>query len=335
MLYTNPSVPASFSGLAKFKQNHKNAHVGPIKDLAAYYMHKETPSVFPRCKTIVGGVDSEWQADLIDIKNKKHEKYLLTVIDVFSRYAYVEPLKNKTGTATAEALKKILKSNNPPKVFYTDSGNEFKGNCKTVYKEHNINHITAKSVHKAAVVERFNRTLRLKIERYLTFAKSNIFTNVLQDLVKSYNNTIHSAHDHTPEQVRNMNSLQKEKLREKMYNDIPFEDMSRTDLKNSTVNFNFKIGDYVRVVKDKKLFQKSSTFQKWSNEIFLIDELCPTLPPTYKIKRIDGKTLDWRYYKEELQISKPPEPKPEEPKRPKAIKEKQIFQPRRSTRLKK
>jgi transposase-like protein len=336
MLYTQPSVPASFSGLAKFKQNHKNVKTNPIKELEAYYMHKQTPKTFARCQTIVNDINSEWQVDLIDIKNKKHEKYLLTVIDVFSRYAFVEPLKNKSGSNTAQAFQKILKKIQSPMVVYSDAGNEFKGECKRVFQEYKITHLKTKSILKAAVVERFNRTLRLKIERYLTYAKSNIFTNVLQDLVDSYNNTIHPFHGYTPAQVYNMPEEKRKILKQLVYkHEKPFEKMSLDDFKSVTVDFKFKIGDYVRLVEDKKLFQKSSTFKKWSDEIFVIDELCPTLPATYKVKRVNGNIIDWRYYKEEIQKVKAPKvPEPKEKIIQKPI-DKSPQKIRRSDRLKK
>jgi hypothetical protein len=132
MNYTNPRTPASFSGLAKFKQNNKLQNYGPIKELDSYILHKQTDIVFPRQKTQLENVNDQWQADLVDTRNKLHEQYLLVVVDFFSRYAIVRVLKDKSAKETASAFESILQSHSPPKVFYTYSGNEFLGECNEV-----------------------------------------------------------------------------------------------------------------------------------------------------------------------------------------------------------
>ena len=83
-----------------------------------------------RRKTVVAGIDTQWQADLADLSklsksNDKH-RYLLCIIDVFSKYAWVVPIKDKTGITLVIAFKIVLKSGRCPKSSQTDKGTELK-----------------------------------------------------------------------------------------------------------------------------------------------------------------------------------------------------------------
>jgi hypothetical protein len=144
------------------------------------------------------------------------------------------------------------------------------------------------SVHKASIVERFNRTLLSKISRYLTYKKTKTFIDVLDKLVYSYNHSFHSAIQCAPCDV-NKNNL--EKIKKILY--------GASD-QNQLVEFAFKQGEYVRCVEDKSIFTKGYS-QNWSDQVFVIEMLNPSRPPTYKIKSLKGEKLDWLYYKEELQ----------------------------------
>jgi hypothetical protein len=159
--WTKPRTPGSFSGIGKFMQNNKNVkNSTEIKENEAYIQHKQIDRVFPRQKIIVGYVDSQWQADLLDVRNKHNAThYLLTVIDVFSRYAMAEPMKDKTAKTSLETFKKLFSENGTPQVLYTDSGSEFIASSVTDYfKSQGVHFITSKSDLKAALVERFNLT---------------------------------------------------------------------------------------------------------------------------------------------------------------------------------
>ena len=201
--YTNPSMPASFSGIAKFRQHNKRTATEDIKSIEAYVDHKTPRTLFPRVKTTVPNVNSQWQVDMLDITNKNlTKKWLLIVIDVFSRYAFVEPVASKEAKEVAAAFEKIFERNRKvPQMIYSDKGNEFKGECTKLFVKRKIYYRTDRSDMKASIVERFNRTLRLKIERYITWAKTNNFIPVLQELVASYNHTMHPIHGRTPANV--------------------------------------------------------------------------------------------------------------------------------------
>jgi hypothetical protein len=125
-LYTNPSIPGSFAGLSGFKKNNPGASVKKIKQSETYSLHKSVRRKFPRRKTIVNSIDSEWQVDLIDMKKEKfinsHYQYLLTCVDVLSKFAWVEAIKDKTAAECAKAFEKIFKQGRIPKYIYSDLG---------------------------------------------------------------------------------------------------------------------------------------------------------------------------------------------------------------------
>lgn len=154
-------------------------------------------------------------------------------------------------------------------------------------KEQSIINIDTKSIHKASIVERFNRTLKEKMFRYFTQTKKQKYINVLAQLVENYNNSYHRTIKMKPCQVT-------EKNEKKVFNTLYGED------EDYIVKYNLNIGDYVREVVDKKVFEKGYT-PNWSKEIYLVHARFPSKPPTYQIKTLDGKEFEWKYYQQELQ----------------------------------
>lgn len=294
--YTDPSNPGAFAGLSGFKKNNKYNKVSSkklLKKVETYTLHKDVKRKgYPKRKTKACGLDHMWQVDLIDLKNihvqNSHYKFLLTAIDVFGRYAWVVPLKNKSSQENKDAFEKIFSKGRIPKIIYSDMGNEFKGECLKYFNEMGIRHMNSQSIHKASMVERFNRTLKEKIARYLTYSKSKRYIHVLDALVNNYNNSYHRTIKTTPAKVTKDNEKQIYTL---LYGDEDEEQI---------VDFKFVIGDYVREIVDKKTFEKGYT-PRWSKEIFIVRSLIPSNPPTYQLKGIDGHVYVWKYYKEELQ----------------------------------
>ena len=141
-------------------------------------------------------------------------QYLLTCIDTFSKYAWVRPLKNKSGLCVKEAFKSILEEK-VTLYLQTDKGTELK---KTLFQgqltEYKIQFYTSENDDiKAAIVERFNRTLKTRKYRYFTHSTSYRYVDVLENLVHSYNHTYHSSIGMSPATVNVKNeSLVRQKL---------------------------------------------------------------------------------------------------------------------------
>ena len=122
-------------------------------------------------------------------------RFLLCVIDIFSKYACVVPLKDKKSVCTVTAFQSILKqSNRKPNKIWVDKGSEFyNASFKKWLQDNDIvmysTHIEGKSV----VAERFIRTLKSKIYKHMTSISKNVYIDKLDDIVDEYNNTYHIA----------------------------------------------------------------------------------------------------------------------------------------------
>ena len=120
-------------------------------------------------------------------------KYLLAVIDVFSKYGWLIPLKDKTGKSVASALKTIFKERKPEKMW-VDKGKEF---YNKDFKDL-IELYSTENEEKSSVVERWITTMKEKMRKYFTANSTNVYMNVLSDLIKEYNNMRHSSIKMTP-----------------------------------------------------------------------------------------------------------------------------------------
>ena len=148
-------------------------------------------------RVLVGGIDRIWAADLMDMqafsKFNRGVKYLLAVIDIFSKYGWLIPLKDKTGKSVASALKTIFKERKPEKMW-VDKGKEFYNkDVKDLVELY-----STENEEKSSVVERWIRTMKEKMWKYFTDKNTNVYLNQLSSLVKEYNNTRHSSIKMTP-----------------------------------------------------------------------------------------------------------------------------------------
>ena len=192
--YYNVVAPASYGGLSKFKpKGYTKKEVREwLQSQDTYTLHKPTRRRFPRRQVVVYGIDHQWQADLVDLGKlasyNKGFKYLLTCIDVLSRYAWIVPLKNKTGKTLKEAFQVIFKSGRQPIRLQTDKGTEFTNRVfQKFLKENDVHFFTTYNEEtKASIVERFNRTLKTKMWKYFTHRETIIYIDVLSEMVESY-----------------------------------------------------------------------------------------------------------------------------------------------------
>jgi len=122
-----------------------------------YTLHRPARKHFRRNRVIVYGIDSQWQADLVDMQSlsrwNRGYKYLLTCIDILSKFAFVVPLKTKTGKELVAAFKKIFRQGRKPEKLQTDAGTEFKNRTfQTFLKEENVHFFVTYNETKAQVV---------------------------------------------------------------------------------------------------------------------------------------------------------------------------------------
>src|SRR6266581_9065927 len=183
----------------------------------AYTLHKQPRRRFRRRRTVATGVDDLWQADLADLtslaRHNDGHKFILTVIDVFSKFAWAHPLKNKSAATVADAFRSVLGMRKPT-FLQTDKGTEFLNSTfQRLLAENNIKFYTSQNEDiKCAVVERFNRTLKSRMFRYFTYKSTTRYIDVLQDIVCAYNQSFHRTIKTTPVNVTANNENEIHKL---------------------------------------------------------------------------------------------------------------------------
>ena len=212
-------------------------------------------------------------------------KYLLCAIDLFSKYAFAVPLKDKKGTSITNAFNKIIKqSNRKPNKTWVDQGSEFYNQVfkKWLSDNHIIMHSTFNE-SKSVVAERFIRTLKNKLYKHMTATGKNVYYDVLDDVVNEYNNTKHSTIKMKPKDVKN---------NKRVYIDEHNEKSAK-----------YNVGDRVRISKFKNIFAKGY-IPNWSREIFIVDKINDTVPYTYNLKDLNDKEIIGSFYDRELQNTK-------------------------------
>ena len=199
-VYYDPKRPRGFGGVHRLYDDVKKEGKFAIsrKKFSERLMKQADKPMrrhFKRNRVIVGGIDQQWQMDLADMQSMQKfsdgYRYLLVCIDVFSKYAWVVPLKNKTGPTLGEAFKVILSSGRKPEKIMTDQRTEcLNKHFRALMKEEDIELYNTYNETKASIVERLIRTLKTKIWRYFTAKETMRYMDMLPDLVYSYNHTL-------------------------------------------------------------------------------------------------------------------------------------------------
>jgi len=149
---------------------------------------------FPKRKVIVKGIDKIWGADLVDMqafaKDNDGVKYLLCVIDIFSKHGWIAPLKDKSGQSVAAAFEKIFIGGRKPEKLWVDKGKEFYN--KDV-KSLGVEIYSTENEEKSSVIERWNRTMKERMFKYFSANSTRRYIDVLDDMVNHYNNARHSS----------------------------------------------------------------------------------------------------------------------------------------------
>ena len=300
-VYYDLNHPAGFASIRKLAQatrlSQKTVKAW-LKKQATHTLHRQARKKYPTRRYIVHDIDEQWQADLADVsllsRQNRGYRYILTVIDLFSRYAWCRPLKTKKGEEVAAAFKDIFKGGRIPTRVQTDQGKEFENrHVRELFGKHKIELFGVKSAYKAAVVERFNRTLKHKIWRYLTSSNQRNWSNVLQDAVHAYNHSRHRIIKRKPVEVTQDSVAD---MREE--NDNTSRPKGKDDI---------RIGDAVRISKVKSIFDKGY-LPNWTEEIFTVADINRKYHPlTYKLKDANEEVIEGSFYHYEIQPVTPSE----------------------------
>ena len=277
-----------------FDEKSVGSRINTIKSsssILADELHKPIIKKFEKRKVYSQFKDNIWGVDLAEMQSlsrkNKGIKYLLCVKDLYSKYAFVIPLKDKKGISILNAFHKIIKQyNRKPNKIWVDQGGEFYNNIfKKWLSGNDIIIYSTYNEGKSVVAERFIRTLKSKLYKHMTAIGKNIYYDVLDDVVNKYNNTKHSTIKMKPIDVRDNNN-------KRVYIDEHNKKRSR-----------FKVGDRVRIFKFKNIFAKGYT-PNWSKEIFIVDKINDTVPYTYNLKDLNDEEIIGSFYDQELQKTK-------------------------------
>ena len=261
-----------------------------------YTIHKPIIRKHKFQKTYVKELADQIQLDLVDMGKYKHKNkgyyWILTGVEVLSRYAFAIPVYGKDTKNMTDAVKELLEEfkigyNKYPNVVQFDEGKEFYNvGVKTLLENKKIKYFSTKSGKKAAIVERFNRTLKTMMWKYFYSNGTYNWVDVLDYLVENYNHTKHRSILMKPVDVNKTNGYQ----------------VWKTLFGDSVGNFplpKFRVDDTVRVSKYKSIFSKGYE-ANFTEEIFKVKKVLRGDPNMYEIEDHEGEPIIGKFYEQEL-----------------------------------
>ena len=274
-----------------------------LKDKNSYTLHKLTRKRFPRRRVVSPKPKIIAGSDLIDMQNLSKQnngvRFILIVIDLFSRFASVETLKGKNADLVAEKLKIILQSVdfNGIVKLQTDEGSEYYNKTvKNLLKKRGIQLYSTQSREiKVSIAERFIRTLKSRIYKYMTHNNVLRYVDVLKQIVENYNDTKHRTLGETPRVVHNIIDIRKIRFFFKKIHKL------KREVKNN-ISRDLDVGESVSIanIGRHNLFMKGFKVQN-TKEIFKIKNINSLFSPkTYYLEDLEGEPIIGTFYREEL-----------------------------------
>ena len=307
--YTSPGHEIAFSGPSRAKSVFKEfkSHKDILQELEGqnvFTLHRKKfkPRIFN--PFFVHEKRSQIQMDLIDMQNLAQwndgVKYLLVGIDSFTKKASALPILNKTAASTLSAIKLMLNGDlkPKPKFIIMDRGKEFTNAFVNAYFGHeNIKVINPNGEHKAAIAERFNRTLQNLIYPYLTHNNTKRYIDVLPDLLHTYNSRVHRTIKMSPNKAEKSENHNLVRQNLGLYYDKSISKRKKPRL---------KVGEIVRIKSQKGAFNKGYR-PSFSELLYEITAVKTSLPmPMYSLRDVqDGEEIIGGFYEEEIQIVRP------------------------------
>ena len=301
-IYYNPST--GYQSMERLYKKAKDEGLGVSRKLVkdwlktqdTYTIHKPIVRKHKFQRTFVKDLSEQVQMDLVDMGKFKNQNkgyyWILTAVEILSRYAFAIPVYRKDTKNMTNAIKSLLNEfkerfDNYPKTVQFDEGKEFYNvGVKNLLKERGIHYFSTKSNRKAAIVERFNRTLKTAMWKYFYNEKTHNWTTVLNDLVYNYNHTKHSS---TLMKPANVNVRNKDQVWTTLYGyglgEFPLP--------------KFKIGDVVRISKYKNIFKKGYE-ANFTEEKFKVVKVFRGDPNMYEIEDEDGESIIGKFYENEM-----------------------------------
>lgn len=295
-IFTNPSQPAAFSSISnvhqtlkKIAKNRPTASKKQVRQaleaLESWSVHRPVRYKFQRRKTRGFGRFITFQADLCDMQNLRNENdgygYLLVCIDVYTRMLYVRPVRNKSGSEVALAMRDIWSNGMGICRLITDAGKEFLNrHVREFLEAEYAEHFVPNSPMKASVVERANRTLKTRLYRFMTHNNTRRYVDKLEQIVTGINKSVNRGIGMRPVDVTSNIFIEETNVR-------------------PPKKCRFQVGDYCRIATERGTFSKGY-LGRWSREIFIVSEALDGAPPICRLKDRLGEPIEGLWYEEEL-----------------------------------
>lgn len=355
-LYRTPGEPGALRGIKGLQSISKANNLGPLttkeakailEDDRAYTTHGR---IVKGAKNLTERIVTSWpfdlwEADLMDAphtrEQARRDKYLLCVIDVFTKYAMVRVIEKKDGQTIGEALKDIISENVPHHArlngLRTDAGKEFFNTycTKNVYIPLGINHYRAQKEPGASVVERFIGTLARSMAKYVTTDPSKTQAELLAlvpSFVDSYNRTIHSTIRQTPQSLQDhayergsrsgleiLEGVIDGSGKQSEEQDLADNKQTIAGLYQSTalgrnklpnpwdpedgerVDVPLSVGQHVRLLQRGDIFRKGTRAKSFGDEVFTVTRASRNNPNAYYIADEQGEEIKGKVYRRQLQ----------------------------------
>lgn len=303
--YLNPAHPTAFSSPGNIKRFYRNAYGKNIIDrtlanVDSYTLHREYKKPSITNPFFVYSAREQVQMDLIDVrqlaKYNDDVTFLMVLIDCFTKKAWIKLLKNKSADSSLSALKELIEEIKPQvRTILFDAGTEFKNKKVHAYlKEKGIKIIHPFSETKAAIAERFNRTIQELIYKYNTENETFRYVDVIYDLLSAYNNRGHRTLQYlTPDEAEKPENASKVLC---ALNDHYAKSLSKRKDPKLT------IGQTVRIAILKGKMNRGYQ-ERFNQEYFKIIEVLSKMPiPMYRLRSMNNnEIIQGKFYANELQ----------------------------------
>ena len=302
-VYIDPSEPGSLGGVEPLYKRCRAKGLAVTRDDVkkllkkeqVYTLYRPRRTHYSRNPTCVNDIDSQWQADLADFQKVSLQNsgfnYILVVIDCLSKFVWCVPVKRKDSKSMVEAFKQLFAQTHPPspKRLLTDKGLEFLNKpVQDLFHRHQVTHFVTQNETKASMAERVIRTLKTKIYRWFEHTSRKNYVDVLQDIAKAYNNSVHRTIGMRPAEV---SKAEVPKLWQKIYG----KQIMMAALKDK-----FRDKEPVRISSAKTVFDKGY-LPNWTEEVFKVSDTVAHPRKVYKIEDLEGEQIKGSFYPEELE----------------------------------
>jgi transposase InsO family protein len=288
-----------------------------LRNQETHQIHSKPNPVRIQQPIVASRPHERWQMDLIDMSNHSRvnngHHWILTVIDVFTKYAWAVPLKNKRGPTVANALADILEEHEAPSILQCDNGKEFRNKyVRELLEEHNIKQLFSQAYKPSTngCVERLNQTLKRMIFQHFTHFETKKWNDVLPEFVENQNTAVHSTTRKTPTELVNAYEGGDEDTLEEAAENIRRK--AHSMIKKGKELPNIKVNDVVRIAAKYVMTDQrpprlqNETFKKpifnWSHRLFVVSGVSAPeglSRPQYKLT-LDGEPVGKRFYRDDL-----------------------------------